>query len=89
MGIYSNGKIYGISLFLNENEIFKKIYSQEMTSSQIKNALDEYNLLKNNKSNVIINIYSPCSSTYNGLPNISMSWFPANKEILENAIQNL
>jgi hypothetical protein len=84
MGIYSDGKIYGVSLILDDRTIF------ELTSTEILN-LDEIHMVKENyyeltnkqKNNTIIRFYMSCSSTYNSNTDSFMTWFPGSQDVLE------
>ena len=72
MGIYSDGKIYGISIRL-DLVIYEKIYEQPITHDQIKEAKDFYNSIGQGD----VSVYVKCSSTYNLEPNSFMTWVPS------------
>lgn len=68
MGIYSCGNIFGISIFvLNDNGstdiLFRKNYTEIMTDKQKKEAYLFYTCL-NNKNNILFNMYVECVTTY-------------------------
>lgn len=69
MGIYSSGKIFGISIYVLNNDsdstdiLFRKKYNEIMTDEQKREAYLFYNLL-NNKKNILFNVYVECFTTY-------------------------
>ena len=81
MGIYSNGRIYGLIIYnFNDedfsNTLFEKKYDEIMDYEQMKEAYLFYNQL-NNKNKIFFKIYTECSSTldpYN--KEIFMDWYP-------------
>ena len=73
MGIYSDGKIYGISIRL-DLVVYEKIYNQPITEEQIQEAKDFYNSFGRGD----VSVYVKCSSTYVLEPNSFMSWIPSN-----------
>ena len=82
MGIYSSGKIFGISICnLNNmddfsNSLFEKKYSELMTNEQMREAYLFYNEL-DDKNNTSFKIYTECSSTLNKYNKGNfMSWYP-------------
>jgi hypothetical protein len=72
MGIYSDGKIYGISIRL-DIVVYEKIYEQPITEGQIQEAQDFYNSIGQDD----VSVYVKCSSTYVLEPNSFMSWVPS------------
>ena len=81
MGIYSNGKIFGIQIYnFNDDDIsntlFEEKYDEVMSNEQIREAFLFYNEL-NDKYNISFKIYTECSSTldkYNKAEFID--WYP-------------
>jgi hypothetical protein len=87
MGIYSDGKIYGVSLILNGKIIFEKTFEVVMDGFAIEIVKKEYNRLTNDEKNDLsIRFYTSCSSTYDTNNNIFTMWIPSNKNTLEKFI---
>jgi len=80
MGIYSDGKVYGLKwgkFNENENE-FEKIYETEMTNDNIKEVKEVYdNIIDSN--DFIFCYYTKCSSTYDNSNNTFMTWWSISK----------
>jgi len=79
MGIYSNGKIFGIRIYnFNDddfsNTLFEQIYDVIMSDEQKKDVYLFYIDL-NNKNEIFFQIYTECSNTYNNNEKY-MSWYP-------------
>ena len=88
MGIYSNGEIYGISLVVNENILFKKIYNDKIDSVQIEEIKEIYNKLSlEEKDKLVIQFYLSFCTTYS-ISNTEtfMSWVPSSKDLLEKML---
>jgi hypothetical protein len=68
MGIYSNGSIFGISIYtLNEddyniNRLFEEKYDEIISHEQIREAYLFYTEL-NDKNNLLFKVYTECTST--------------------------
>lgn len=76
MGIYSNGSVYGIQLTRNEEVLYKQIWSNTMTASQIKEVRDFYNSL-DTTADIQFRYYTSCSTTYDiGESAPFMTWWP-------------
>jgi len=81
MGIYTNGKIYGIQIYnFNEDDIsnivFEEKYNDVMSDEQMKEAYLFYTNL-NDKNNIFFKIYTECSSTLDNYNKDSfMMWYP-------------
>ena len=73
MGIYSDGKIYGISIRLDV-VVYQEIYENPITLEQIKEAKDFYDTIDSQGS---VTVYIKCSSTYSLEPNSFMTWVPS------------
>ena len=87
MGIYSDGKIYGISLILDGKILFEKTFLVVMDGFVIEIVKDIYNgLTDDEKNDLNIRFYTSCSSTYDTDNNIFMLWIPSNKNTLEKFI---
>jgi hypothetical protein len=83
MGVYSDGKIYGISLKLNNQILFEKISSDEMIVSEIQELKELYDKLdKEEKVKLNIKFYNWFSTTYSTF----MSWVPSDYITLERLI---
>lgn len=69
MGIYSNGKIFGIRIYVFDDEsdtstiLFERKYDSEMNNTQKKDAYKFYVNLSN-KSNLFFRTYDECSSSH-------------------------
>ena len=85
MGIYSDGKIYGISLVSSDVIIYEKKYPYEMGLLEINEAADLYKTLWGDiKEGIHIRFYCKSSTTYEpNVPNEIMHWFPVDKDVLE------
>ena len=87
MGIYSDGKIYGVSLILDGKILFEKTFLVVMDGFVIEIVKDIYNgLTDDEKNDLNIRFYTSCSSTYDTDNNIFMLWIPSNKNTLEKFI---
>ena len=77
MGIYSSGDIYGIKIYLKNNGdiniLFEIKIDTIMSDEKKREAIIFYNeLSEKDKSKVIFEIYTECSSTYNN--EVFMMW---------------
>jgi hypothetical protein len=90
MGIYSDGKIYGISLVSSDIIIYEKKYPYEMGLLEINEAADLYKSLSDDiKASIRISFYCKSSTTYEPtVPNEFMHWFPVDKDVLEKYLIN-
>ena len=81
MGIYTNGSIFGISIYnFNDEEIsntlFEEKYDEIMSHEQLIEAYLFYNEL-NDKNNLFLKIYTECSDTLNKYNTRNyMMWHP-------------
>jgi hypothetical protein len=81
MGIYSNGSIFGISIYnFNEDDIsntlFEEKYNEIMSHEQMMEAYLFYDIL-HDKNNISFKIYTECSSTLNPYNReCFMDWYP-------------
>lgn len=81
MGIYSNGLIFGINIYIfNDdynisNTLYKKEYSVIMNDEQKKEAYLFYNNL-NNKNDIFFKIYTECNATYDTECEDFKMWYP-------------
>ena len=82
MGIYSNGKVYGVGWirYNDSDEIticFEKIFEDKMSILQIQEVKMAYDLIpEDQRNNMSIRFYTSCSSTYDD--GTFMTWFPGN-----------
>jgi abortive infection bacteriophage resistance protein len=77
MGIYSDGKIYGISFRLDV-VVYEQTYENPITLEQIKEAKDFYDSMHLVEIKPLkVSVYMKCSSTYNLGQNSFMSWVPS------------
>jgi hypothetical protein len=89
MGIYSNGSIFGISIYnFNDddvsNTLFEIKFCEIMSQEQMREAYLFYNEL-HDKNNISFKIYTECSSTLNKYNKENfMAWYPISlNEFLE------
>ena len=81
MGIYSNGSIFGISIYnFNEDDVsnilFEIKFCEIMSHEQMREAYLFYNEL-HDKNNISFKIYTECSSTLNKYDKENfMAWYP-------------
>jgi hypothetical protein len=81
MGVYSSGRIFGISIYnFNDNDVsatlFEEKYGEIMSHEQMSEAYSFYNELPD-KNNISFKIYTECSSTLNNEDErIFMMWHP-------------
>ena len=81
MGIYSNGRIFGLRIYDFNcedigNTLFEQKYDEIMSHEQMREAYLFYNQL-NNKNNIFFKVYTECICTLN--PNNKepfMDWTP-------------
>jgi len=87
MGIYNDGIIRGISMYLYDDSYqplfsYEKKYNDKMTIEQIQESEKEYNNLTNDqKQQLSINVYVNSSSTYD--EGSFMHWWRISKDKLE------
>lgn len=84
MGIYSDGKVYGLKWGDYNNIIFEKIFNREMTQNDINDIRDTYNAIS--KNDLVYFYYTKCSSTYDSNNSNFMSWWTIPKEELDKFI---
>ncbi len=89
MGIYSNGSIFGISIYnFNDddvsNTLFVNKFCEIMSHEQMRESYLFYNEL-HDKNNISFKIYTECSSTLNKYDKENfMAWYPISlNEFLE------
>ena len=89
MGIYSNGSIFGISIYnFNEDDVsnilFEIKFCEIMSHEQMRESYLFYNEL-HDKNNISFKIYTECSSTLNKYDKENfMAWYPISlNEFLE------
>lgn len=92
MGIYSDGNVYGVcwNIYNESGDFitrFEKIYLTKMTIENIQEIKQSYDILTDNEKNsIIIRFYTNCTDTYGS--GTYMSWFPGNKDSLEELFLN-
>lgn len=87
MGVYSNGHIYGISISLNDDTLFYKIYDKRLEPGgyyMIKEFYDD--IPSENRQHLQILLYTLCSSTASPTSQAFMSWFPVACETFEDLL---
>jgi hypothetical protein len=84
MGVYSEGKIYGVSFMLDGETIFQKVFKECMNSEDKQEVDEAYNALTSEQREKIhVYVYASCASTYVLEPPDSfMAWFPTNYKML-------
>lgn len=80
MGIYSNGSIFGISIYNFKDDdvsniLFEEKYDEIMSHEQLRQARLFYDLLYD-KKNIHFKIYTECSSTLSNNKETFMEWHP-------------
>jgi hypothetical protein len=68
MGIYSNGKIFGLRIYtFNDDDfahtLFEEKYNEIISVHQLREAYLFYNEL-NDKNNIFFNVYTECITTH-------------------------
>lgn len=85
MGIYTNGEIYGISIYKidddNIHTLFTHKYESIINDEQIREVYLFYTEL-DDKNNVLFKIYTECSSTLDKYNRANyMEWYPISLNI--------
>jgi hypothetical protein len=80
MGIYSDGKTYGVNLIIDGESIYKKLYEEPMGKDQIREVKVFFDTITD-KNTVTVRFYINACSTFG--PGTFMAWYPANLELLE------
>jgi len=80
MGIYSNGKIFGLRIYhFTEDDISNTLFEEKqdeiMTHAQMREAYLFYMCMEN-KNEVFFKIYTECNSTQDIENKKIMEWFP-------------
>jgi hypothetical protein len=80
MGIYSNGSIFGISIYnFNDDDVsnilFEEKYDEIMSHEQMREAYLFYTILYD-KNNISFKIYTECTSTLSYNRDNFMMWYP-------------
>ena len=85
MGIYSDGKVYGVSLVIDNVSIIEKTNTKEMTGQQIQEIKTIYDLLSTeDRYKILVRFYTSAVSTYNSETYAPfMTWFPVDVQSLE------
>jgi len=72
MGIYPSDAIYGLSCFFDDEIVFKKTYTHEMTAADLADVKVRYDMLDLSRGPYSFHYFTICSSTYGSEP--FMSW---------------
>ena len=80
MGIYSDGKTYGINFLIDGESVYKKVYEEPMTEDEIREVKVFFDTITD-KNTVTIYLHVNCCSTYDS--DTFKAWFPASLELLE------
>jgi len=88
MGLFSNDKIYGVNLQLGNDDLYKKIYEEEMNAEQINDVKVFFNNLSASlKGKIVVRFYTSCCTSSTGTQEaLFMMWFPGNRFLLERLI---
>ena len=83
MGIYDNGRIFGIKMYnFNDNDfsntLFEKTYNEIMSDEEKKKAYLFYTELNNNNK-IRFQYYTECSSTYG--KGVFLRWYPISLDL--------
>lgn len=85
MGIYSDGKVYGVSFRYTDITIFERTYEGNVSPAQIQEIKDFYDeLSEDGRKTISIFLYMSFVSTYSSSDKTLMSWVPSNCERLES-----
>ena len=84
MGIYSDGKLHGISMVVNDIVQFKISGDTPLTPEQMLDVKAAYDSLSaEQKGALYLYFYTKRSATYEPKMTTYFSWFPGTKERLE------
>ena len=84
MGIYSDGKIYGVSIRYTDIVLFERKYEVNLSIDQVNEIKEFYNnLSEEGRGDVSVYIYMAFLSTYSPSDKRLMSWVPSSRERLE------
>jgi hypothetical protein len=88
MGIYSDEKVYGISLKLGEIVLIEKTYLDEMHFIEKQEIHQIFDMLTDDeKLNLKVEFYRSWSTTYTPVPNIIKTWHPVDLKILDSFLE--
>jgi hypothetical protein len=84
MGVYSNGHVYGVSISLDNDILFYKIYDRRLEPGSYYMIKDFYDDIPSEKrKHLQILLYTLCSSTASPTSQPFMTWFPVSRETFE------
>jgi len=84
MGIYSDGKIYGVSIRYTDIVLFERQYEVNLSIDQINEIKEFYNnLSEEGRENISVYIYMSFVSTYSPSNKRLLSWVPSSRDRLE------
>lgn len=89
MGIYSDGKIYGVSLVSSDIIVYSRKYPHVMGLLEINEVGDLYaNLSEETKLGLKISFWLKSSTTYEPtIPSEFMHWYPSDRLALEGFLK--
>lgn len=89
MGIYSDGKIYGVSLVSSDLVVYSKKYPYVMGRLEINELTDLYvSLSEDAKSSLKIMVWIKSSTTYEPtVPSEFTHWYPIDRVALEEFLK--
>jgi hypothetical protein len=83
MGIYTNGTVFGITMYNFadgddlSNTLFEEKYEEIMSHEQMREAYLYYTTLSEiNKNGILFKIYTECTSTHDIVDKQFMMWYP-------------
>lgn len=82
MGIYTNGRVFGITMYNFDdddlcNTLFEEKYEEIMSHQQMREAYLYYTTLNEIKKNgILFKIYTECTSTHDAVDKQFMMWYP-------------
>ena len=85
MGIYSDGKVYGVLLMLDTTVFVRLTSIVELSPAEIEEVKIQYQLLTEDEKNTVgISFYTACTTTCESTSTTMMSWFPGTRDLLES-----
>ena len=93
MGIYSNGKVYGIRWYIKDEYdeyiiYYEQIYETEMTTQNIVDIKEDYDYLSPMELSIAkFSYYTSCQSTvYKDSQGTFMTWMPTDKNTIDKIL---
>lgn len=91
MGIYSDGKIYGVKLYFIDGEtVFEKKISEEFGNNEIEEVKSFwFKLSELEKQKINIHLYTSCATTILVTNTTFMMWWPSSRATLEGLFYSI